>query len=58
MLIGAAGFGAEEQVHAVRSMVDRQVDGPILIARVSLVGYNNTALAELAPGRLTSVDQA
>ncbi|WP_406132873.1 LacI family DNA-binding transcriptional regulator [Streptomyces zaomyceticus] len=32
VLIGAAGFGAEEQARTVRAMVDRQMDGLILIA--------------------------
>ncbi|MET9536907.1 LacI family DNA-binding transcriptional regulator [Streptomyces sp. NPDC006553] len=32
VLIGAAGFGAEEQARTIRSMVDRQMDGLILIA--------------------------
>ncbi|WP_435971692.1 LacI family DNA-binding transcriptional regulator [Streptomyces sp. Qhu_M48] len=32
VLIGAAGFGAEEQARVTRSMVDRQMDGLILIA--------------------------
>ncbi|MEV6250957.1 LacI family DNA-binding transcriptional regulator [Streptomyces sp. NPDC051742] len=32
VLIGAAGFGAEEQARTTRSMVDRQMDGLILIA--------------------------
>src|SRR6478609_818497 len=32
VLIGAAGFGASEQARTVQSMVDRQMDGLILIA--------------------------
>src|SRR6478752_538431 len=32
VLIGAAGFSAEEQAKTIRSMVDRQMDGLILIA--------------------------
>jgi LacI family transcriptional regulator len=32
VLIGAAGFGPEEQAKTVRSMVDRQMDGLVLIA--------------------------
>ncbi|MGW4803485.1 LacI family DNA-binding transcriptional regulator [Kitasatospora sp. NPDC004272] len=32
VLIGAAGFGAAEQARTVQSMVDRQMDGLILIA--------------------------
>ncbi|WP_251069558.1 hypothetical protein [Streptomyces sp. ISL-96] len=32
VLIGAAGFGPEEQARTIRAMVDRQVDGLILIA--------------------------
>ncbi|MFD8869097.1 LacI family DNA-binding transcriptional regulator [Streptomyces sp. NPDC059590] len=32
VLIGAAGFGAENQAKTIRSMVDRQMDGLILIA--------------------------
>jgi LacI family transcriptional regulator len=32
VLIGAAGFGADNQSRAIRSMVDRQMDGLILIA--------------------------
>ncbi|MGW0855905.1 LacI family DNA-binding transcriptional regulator [Streptomyces sp. NPDC002690] len=32
VLIGAAGFGPEEQAKTIRSMVDRQMDGLILIA--------------------------
>jgi LacI family transcriptional regulator len=32
VLIGAAGFGTEEQARTVRSMVDRQMDGLVLIA--------------------------
>ncbi|MEZ3179504.1 LacI family transcriptional regulator [Streptomyces pimonensis] len=32
VLIGAAGFGPEEQARTIRSMVDRQMDGLILIA--------------------------
>ncbi|MFH9736521.1 LacI family DNA-binding transcriptional regulator [Streptomyces roseolus] len=32
VLIGAAGFGAEGQARTVRAMVDRQMDGLILIA--------------------------
>jgi LacI family transcriptional regulator len=32
VLIGAAGFGADNQARVIRSMVDRQVDGLILIA--------------------------
>lgn len=32
VLIGAAGFGAEDQARTIRSMVDRQMDGLILIA--------------------------
>ncbi|MGQ4491001.1 LacI family transcriptional regulator [Streptomyces sp. 372A] len=32
VLIGAAGFGADEQSRTIRSMVDRQMDGLILIA--------------------------
>ncbi|MFG2592313.1 LacI family DNA-binding transcriptional regulator [Streptomyces sp. NPDC048438] len=32
VLIGAAGFGADDQARTIRSMVDRQMDGLILIA--------------------------
>lgn len=32
VLIGAAGFGADNQSRAIRSMVDRQMDGLVLIA--------------------------
>ncbi|MFD5752501.1 LacI family DNA-binding transcriptional regulator [Streptomyces sp. NPDC127033] len=32
VLIGAAGFGAERQSRVIRSMIDRQMDGLILIA--------------------------
>ncbi|MFE1500461.1 LacI family DNA-binding transcriptional regulator, partial [Streptomyces albidoflavus] len=32
VLIGAAGFGAEDQARTIRAMVDRQMDGLILIA--------------------------
>jgi LacI family transcriptional regulator len=32
VLIGAAGFGAEDQARTVRAMVDRRMDGLILIA--------------------------
>lgn len=32
VLIGAAGFGADEQARTIRSMVDRQMDGLVLIA--------------------------
>ncbi len=32
VLIGAAGFGADEQARTTRAMVDRQMDGLILIA--------------------------
>lgn len=32
VLIGAAGFGADDQARVVRSMVDRQMDGLVLIA--------------------------
>ncbi|WP_319174794.1 LacI family DNA-binding transcriptional regulator [Streptomyces sp. ME02-6991-2A] len=32
VLIGAAGFGADEQSRTVRAMVDRQMDGLVLIA--------------------------
>ncbi|MFF5787853.1 LacI family DNA-binding transcriptional regulator [Streptomyces sp. NPDC012693] len=32
VLIGAAGFGAGEQARTIRSMVDRQMDGLVLIA--------------------------
>ncbi|MFI7285919.1 LacI family DNA-binding transcriptional regulator [Streptomyces anulatus] len=32
VLIGAAGFGADEQSRTIRSMVDRQMDGLVLIA--------------------------
>ncbi|MGA4980250.1 LacI family DNA-binding transcriptional regulator [Streptomyces cinereoruber] len=32
VLIGAAGFGPDEQARTIRSMVDRQMDGLVLIA--------------------------
>lgn len=32
VLIGAAGFGADEQSRTIRAMVDRQMDGLVLIA--------------------------
>lgn len=48
VLIGAAGFGAEAQSKTVRSMVDRQMDGLVLIAP-GAARAEILALAETTP---------
>ena len=66
VLVGSAGFSAENQSRVADAMIDRAMDGHILIAPsmsriradLSLVGYDNTTLAASAPINLTSVDQA